>query len=91
MVSFLQELEALSNHYTLLYNRRKGKLSQDQKSVLDGKLKQVQQIFSLGNAIEGNSSKSEKGKKLEVGEEGNDEMKSLYDSSVSKAAEMAAG
>ncbi|TYK06717.1 BAT2 domain-containing protein 1 [Cucumis melo var. makuwa] len=87
----LEELEALSNHYTLLYNRRKGKLSQDQKSVLDGKLKQVQQIFSLGNAIEGNSSKSEKGKKLEVGEEGNDEMKSLYDSSVSKAAEMAAG
>uniref|UniRef100_A0A0A0K6Q1 DUF7798 domain-containing protein n=1 Tax=Cucumis sativus TaxID=3659 RepID=A0A0A0K6Q1_CUCSA len=87
----LEELEALSNHYTLLYNRRKGKLSQDQKSVFDGKLKQVQQIFSLGNAIEENSSKSEKGKKLEVGEEGNDEMKSLYDSSVSKAAEMAAG
>ncbi|XP_022931612.1 uncharacterized protein LOC111437779 [Cucurbita moschata] len=87
----LEELEALSNHYTLLYNRRKGKLSQDQKSVYDGKLKQVQQIFSLSNEMEGSSLKSDKGKKLEVGEEGNDEMKSLYDSSVSKAAEMAAG
>ncbi|XP_038888847.1 uncharacterized protein LOC120078631 [Benincasa hispida] len=87
----LEELEALSNHYTLLYNRRKGKLSQDQKSVYDGKLKQVQQIFSLSNEIEGSSLKSGKGKNLVVGEEGNDEMKSLYDSSVSKAAEMAAG
>ncbi|KAG6572001.1 hypothetical protein SDJN03_28729, partial [Cucurbita argyrosperma subsp. sororia] len=87
----LEELEALSNHYTLLYNRRKGKLSQDQKSMYDGKLKQVQQVFSLSNEMEGNSLTLEKGKKLEVGEEGNDEMKSLYDSSVSKAAEMAAG
>lgn len=87
----MQELDALSNHYTLLYNRRKGKLSQDQKSVYDGKLKQVQQIFSLTNEMEGSSLNSDKGKKLEFGEEGNDEMKSLYDSSVSKAAEMAAG
>ncbi|XP_022972342.1 uncharacterized protein LOC111470923 [Cucurbita maxima] len=87
----LEELEALSNHYTLLYNRRKGKLSQDQKSMYDGKLKQVQQVFSLSNEMEGSSLTLEKGKKLEVGEAGNDEMKSLYDSSVSKAAEMAAG
>ena len=59
--------------------------------MYDGKLKQVQQVFSLSNEMEGSSLTLEKGKKLEVGEEGNDEMKSLYDSSVSKAAEMAAG
>lgn len=87
----MQELEALSNHYTLLYNRRKGKLSQDQKSVYDGKLKQVQQIFSLSSEMEASSLNADKGKKLEVGEGGNDEMKSLYDSSVSEAAQMAAG
>lgn len=40
--------------------------------------------------MEGSSLISDKGKKLEFGE-GNDEMKSLYDSSVSSAAEMAAG
>ncbi|KAG5222849.1 BAT2 domain-containing protein [Salix suchowensis] len=51
----LEELEALSNHYALLFNRRKAKLSSEEKSAYDGKLKLVQQIFSLstdGNAAE---------------------------------------
>lgn len=88
----LEELEALSSHYALLFNRRKGKLSPDQKSVYDGKLKLVQQIFSLNTELDGSSAESDKGKKKETGADGNnDEMKSLHDSSVSKAADMAAG
>lgn len=87
-----QELEALANHYTLLFNRRKTKLSSEQKSIYEGKLKQVQQIFSFSSEIDGTAVESEKGKKIETGvEDGADEMKSLHDSSVSKAAEMAAG
>ena len=45
----------MSNHYALLFNRRKAKLSSEEKSAYDGKLKLVQQIFSLstdGNAAE---------------------------------------
>uniref|UniRef100_A0A6N2K364 DUF7798 domain-containing protein n=1 Tax=Salix viminalis TaxID=40686 RepID=A0A6N2K364_SALVM len=41
----LEELEALSNHYALLFNRRKAKLSSEEKSAYDGKLKLVQQIL----------------------------------------------
>ncbi|KAF9611377.1 hypothetical protein IFM89_032046 [Coptis chinensis] len=86
----LEELEALSNHYALLFNRRKAKLSSEQKSFYDAKLKQIQQIFSLDSEIDG--SDSDKGKKVETSEEGTgDEMKILRDSSVSKAADMAAG
>ncbi|KDO52184.1 hypothetical protein CISIN_1g0104842mg [Citrus sinensis] len=88
----LEELEALSNHYALLFNRRKAKLSSEQKSVYDGKLKQVQQIFSLSTDVEGSGRESDKGKKVETGTEGSgDEMKNLHDTSVSKAADMAAG
>ena len=80
----------MSNHYTLLFNRRKTKLSSEQKSLYDGKLKQVQQILS--SEIDGSAIESEKGKKIETGAEGGaDEIKNLHDSSVSKAAEMAAG
>lgn len=52
----LEELEALSNHHVLLFNRRKGKLSSEQKSVMDGKLKQIQQIFNLSTERDGRES-----------------------------------
>ncbi|XP_061376317.1 uncharacterized protein LOC133318343 [Gastrolobium bilobum] len=88
----LEELEALSSHYALLFNRRKAKLSAEQKSVYDGKLKEVQQIFNLSTEIDRSSADSNKGKTIERGNEGSgDEMKNLHDSSVGKAAEMAAG
>lgn len=87
-----QELEALSNHYTMLFNRRKAKLSSEEKSVYDGKLKLVQQVFSLGTDMDGSGLESGKGKKIENTAEGNhDEIKLLHDTSVSKAADMAAG
>ncbi|KAG6762761.1 hypothetical protein POTOM_033281 [Populus tomentosa] len=86
----LEELEALSNHYALLFNRRKAKLSSEEKSAYDGKLKLVQQIFSLSTEMD--AAEFEKGKKIESATEGSsDEMKNLHDSSVSKAADMAAG
>ncbi|KAK1300531.1 hypothetical protein QJS10_CPB13g00183 [Acorus calamus] len=88
----LEELEALSNHYALLFNRRKSKLLSEQKSLYDGKLKQVQQIFSLGAEIEGSGADPDKGKNVEsVEEESGNEIKIMRDSSVSKAADMAAG
>ncbi|XP_012072473.1 uncharacterized protein LOC105634248 isoform X2 [Jatropha curcas] len=88
----LEELEALSSHYTLLFNRRKVKLPLEQKSVYDGKLKLVQQILDLSIEMEENGIESNKGKKIDAGTEGSsDEMKNLHDSSVSKAADMAAG
>ncbi|XAR72867.1 hypothetical protein NMG60_11019649 [Bertholletia excelsa] len=88
----LEELEALSNHYAMLFNRRKVKLSSEQKSLYDGKLKEVHQVFDLSSEIDGNALESEKGKKIETGaESGANEMKILHDSSVKKAAEMAAG
>ncbi|KAH6814868.1 BAT2 domain protein [Perilla frutescens var. frutescens] len=88
----LEELEALSNHYALLYNRRKAKLSSEEKSIYDGKLKEVQSIFDLGAEIDGNVAYSEKGKEKEAGNDGSmNELKKLHDSSVRKAAELAAG
>ncbi|CAA0807568.1 Unknown protein [Striga hermonthica] len=88
----LEELEALCNHYTLLYNRRKAKLSSEEKSIFDGKLKEVQQIFDLGAIVDGNFTDSGKGKMIEAGNIDNiDEFKKLHDSSLSKAAELAAG
>ncbi|CAL1372493.1 unnamed protein product [Linum trigynum] len=89
----LEELEALSSHYALLFNRRKAKLSSEQKSVFDGQLKMVQQTLDLGIEMDGNGTESNKGKKVETGTKGSssDEMKTLHDSSVSKAADMAAG
>ncbi|XP_059451042.1 uncharacterized protein LOC132181827 [Corylus avellana] len=88
----LEELEALSNHYGLLFNRRKGKSSLEQKSAFDGKLKEVQQIFSLSTEMDGTGVETDKGKKIETAAEGSgDEMKNLNNTSVSKAADMAAG
>ncbi|CAL0318609.1 unnamed protein product [Lupinus luteus] len=88
----LEELEALSSHYALLFNRRKAKLSAEQKSEYDAKLKEIQQLFNLSSEIDGSNASSNKGKTIKRGNEGSsDEMKSLHDSSVSKAAEMAAG
>lgn len=90
--SWMQELEALSNHHALLYNRRKTKLSSEQKSFYDGKLRQIQQIFSLGTELEEIGADSDKGKNIEMVNIDTDvEMKKLRDSSVSKAADMAAG
>ncbi|WCJ33792.1 hypothetical protein M5689_015129 [Euphorbia peplus] len=88
----LEELEALSSHYALLFNRRKAKLSPEQKSVYEGKLKLVQQIFDLSVEMNENGVELNKGKEKETGTEGNsDEIKTLHDASVSKAADMAAG
>ncbi|KAI3803678.1 hypothetical protein L1987_31838 [Smallanthus sonchifolius] len=85
----LEELEALSNHYALLFNRRKAKLSAEEKSAYDVKLKEVQQILVLDAVTDGNNAESEKGKN--VPDSTHDEIKSFHSSSVSKAAEMAAG
>lgn len=88
----LEELEALSSHYALLFNRRKAKLSPEEKSLYEGKVKQVQQILQLNTETEKTIVQSDKGKKIEIGAEGSDaELKSLHDSSLSKAADMAAG
>ena len=82
----------MSSHYSLLFNRKKAKLSPEQKSEYDGQLKLVQQIFNLSAEMDENAAESNKGKKIETGTEGSsDEMKNLHDSSVSKAADMAAG
>lgn len=82
----------MSSHYALLFNRRKTKLSSEQKSVYDFKLKQVQQIFNLSSEFDGIGSDLEKGKQVETRTDTTiDEMKNLHDSSVSKAAELAAG
>ncbi|XP_060168301.1 uncharacterized protein LOC132599101 [Lycium barbarum] len=88
----LEELEALSNHYALLFNRRKAKLPSDQRSSYDGKLKEVQQIFDLSSEVYGVNKESGKGKEVETGiADSTDEVKNLHDSSVNKAAELAAG
>ncbi|KAL8097030.1 hypothetical protein AgCh_030207 [Apium graveolens] len=88
----LEELEALSSHYALLFNRRKTKLSSEEKSIYDSKLKQVQQIFSLSSEFDGIGSELDKGKQVETKTDTTiDEMKNLHDSSVNKAAELAAG
>ncbi|TKV91465.1 hypothetical protein SEVIR_9G098500v4 [Setaria viridis] len=88
----LEELEALSSHYALLFNRKKGKLSAEQKTYYDGKLKEIQQIFSLSTNAEEDGPDSDKGKKIESADTDADaEMKKLCETSVSKAAKMAAG
>ncbi|CAN6297854.1 unnamed protein product [Urochloa humidicola] len=88
----LEELEALSSHYALLFNRKKGKLNAEQKTYYDGKLKEIQQIFSLGTNAEEDGPDSDKGKKVESADTDADaEMKKLCETSVSKAAKMAAG
>ncbi|KAK9048316.1 hypothetical protein SSX86_032723 [Deinandra increscens subsp. villosa] len=85
----LEELEALSNHYAMLFNRRKAKLSTEEKSAYDVKLKEVQQMLILDTVTDGNKAELEKGKN--INDSTHDEIKSFHSSSVSKAAEMAAG
>ncbi|RLN40063.1 uncharacterized protein C2845_PM01G28840 [Panicum miliaceum] len=88
----LEELEALSSHYAVLFNRKKGKLNAEQKTYYDGKLKEIQQIFSLSTNAEEDGPDSDKGKKIESAHTDADaEMKKLCETSVSKAAKMAAG
>ncbi|VAH94535.1 hypothetical protein VPH35_067117 [Triticum aestivum] len=88
----LEELEALSSHYALLFNRKKTKLVAEQKTYYDGKIKEIQQLFTLSTKIEEDGPDSDKGKKIEAADtDGDAEMKKLCDSSVSKAAKMAAG
>ncbi|XP_071716700.1 uncharacterized protein [Rutidosis leptorrhynchoides] len=83
----LEELEALSNHHALLFNRRKAKLSTEEKTAYDVNLKEVQQMLSLDTASE-----LGKGKNVEnVLDRTHDEIESFHSSCVSKAAEMAAG
>jgi len=40
-------LEELSNHYTLLCNRAKAKLSGEERTAFESQLKQLQQILSF--------------------------------------------
>ncbi|XP_057533905.1 uncharacterized protein LOC130811727 [Amaranthus tricolor] len=88
----LEELEALSSHYTLLFNRKKAKLLPEEKSLYEGKVKQVQLILDLNSKTESTAVQPDKGKKVEIGAEGSDsELKNLHESSLSKAADMAAG
>nr|CAB3493304.1 unnamed protein product [Digitaria exilis] len=92
VICFPKELEALSSHYALLFNRKKGKLNAEQKTYYDGKLKEIQQILSLSTNSEEDGSDSDKGKKIESADTDTDaEMKKLCETSVSKAAKMAAG
>ncbi|KAK4345372.1 hypothetical protein RND71_035548 [Anisodus tanguticus] len=71
---------------------KKAKLPSDQRSTYDGKLKEVQQIFDLSSDVDGSDIESEKGKKVEIGTwDSTDEVKNLHNSSVNKAAELAAG
>lgn len=82
----------MSNHYALLFNRKKAKLSSEQKSFYDGKLKQVQEYLNLSSEVEDSGVDSEKGKYIEMADDATAaEMKLLHDSSVSKAADLAAG
>ncbi|XP_078171204.1 BAT2 domain protein [Carex rostrata] len=89
----LEELEALSSHYAVLFNRRKGKLLSEQKLFYEAKLKEIQEVFNLEMQIEGNGQDSTgKGKKVEaVDSIGDIEIRKLCESSVTKAASMAAG
>lgn len=68
------------------------KLVAEQKTYYDGKIKEIQQIFSLISKTGENWPDSYKGKKIEAADtDGDAEMKKLCDSSVSKASKMAAG
>ena len=90
-VCWIQELEALSNHYALLFNRKKAKLLSEQKSLYDSQLKQIQQILSL-DADSEVTVEAVKGKNIEKSDDEDDnEMKILRDSSFSRVAEVAAG
>ena len=60
--------------------------------MYEGKVKQVQLILDLNSKTESTAVQPDKGKKVEIGAEGSDsELKNLHESSLSKAADMAAG
>jgi hypothetical protein len=84
-------LEALSSHYELVFNRKKGKLNAEQKTYYDRKLKEIQQVFSLNTNAEEYGPDSDKGKKNHSADTDADAEMKLCESSVSKAAKMAAG
>ena len=75
----------------LLCNRAKSKLLSEEKSSFDAMLRQLQQIMDLG-ANGNEDSEVDKGKQVELGVIGdNSEFKTIRETSVAKAAEMAAG
>lgn len=80
----------MSNHYALLFNRRKAKLVSEQKSFYIGKLKQVEEIFNLSVLIDADVD-LDKGKAIKATEDNGNELKTLRNASVSRAADMAAG
>jgi hypothetical protein len=87
-----QELDAIANHHMLLCNRAKTKLSNEEKSLFDGTLKQLQQIMDVGTSANEKISEADKGKQVELGViDDNSEFKSIREAGVAKAAEMAAG
>ena len=82
----------MSNHYALLWNRTKEKLLREEKDTFDEILKQVQHIFTLSNGSNGGNFEFNKGKNVESAEMGNGhEIKTICESSFSKAADMVAG
>lgn len=87
----LEELEALANHHMLLCNRAKAKVPREQKAAYDTTFKQIKQVLDLGfNGVE--KTEADKGKRVEMGLIGDvGELKQIRDTSVAKAAEMAAG
>lgn len=87
----MQELEALSNHYTLLCNRARAKLSGEQRTTFETQLKQLQQVLTFNADSEVTSPDSGKGKKVAGAAHNGNDIKVLRESSVSQAAEMATG
>ncbi|RZR97675.1 hypothetical protein BHM03_00026934 [Ensete ventricosum] len=74
------------------FDRKKAKLLAEQKSLYNAKLLQVQQFFSLGTIVEENGVDPDIGNVIETTAGDNDtEMKRLCDSSVKRAADIAAG
>lgn len=68
------------------------KLPSETKSLYESKLKEVQEIFSLSGETNSGATETDKGKKKETATEASgDEVKILHDSSISRAADMAAG
>lgn len=84
-------MEELSNHYTLLCNRAKAKLSGEERTAFESQLKQLQQVLSFNGDSEIGSPDSGKGKKVAGAAHNGNEIRVLRESSVSQAAEMATG
>lgn len=87
----MEELEELSNHYTLLCNRAKAKLSGEERTEFESLLKQLQQVLSFNGDSELGSPDSGKGKKVAGAAHNGNEIRALRESSVGQAAEMATG